>query len=117
MRSRKSNSEETLLTSSPLPTTPSTTARITPALVRLARVGRPPAGASAGEKGKDAPELSVRVPPDIKTRVCAVSHVRRTSQGHIITDAIECYFRDLPAAERAIVEDLIHRRSKHVKDR
>ena len=81
------------------------------------RVGRPTAGARAGEKVKDYPQLSVRVPPDIKTRVSALSLVRRTSQWHIITDAIECYFRDLPAAERATVEELIHRRAKHVKDR
>ena len=58
------------------------------------RVGRPTAGARAGEKVKDYPQLSVRVPPDIKTRVAALSLVRRTSQWHIITDAIECYFRD-----------------------
>jgi predicted DNA-binding protein len=81
------------------------------------RVGRPTAGARAGEKVKDYPQLSVRVPPDIKTRVAALSLVRRTSQWHIITDAIECYFRDLPAAERATVEELIHRRTKPVKDR
>lgn len=81
------------------------------------RVGRPTAGARAGEKVKDYPQLSVRVPPDIKTRVAALSKVRHTSQWHIITDAIECYFRDLPETEQATVEDLIHRRSKHAKDR
>ena len=76
------------------------------------RVGRPTAGARAGEKVKDYPQLSVRVPPDIKSRVSALSHVRGISQWHIITDAIECYFRDLPAADRSRVEELIHRRSK-----
>lgn len=81
------------------------------------RVGRPTAGARAGEKVKDYPQLSVRVPPDIKTRVSALSKVRQTSQWHIITDAIECYFRDLPAAEQATVEEFVRRRSKHVKDR
>jgi predicted DNA-binding protein len=81
------------------------------------RVGRPTAGARAGEKVKDYPQLSVRVPPDIKTRVSALSKLRRTSQWHIITDAIECYFRDLPAAEQATVEEFVHRRSKHTKDR
>ena len=81
------------------------------------RVGRPTAGARAGEKVKDYPQLSVRVPPDIKTRVSALSKVRRTSQWHIITDAIECYFRDLPAAEQATVEEFVRRRSKHTKGR
>jgi len=81
------------------------------------RVGRPTAGARAGEKVKDYPQLSVRVPPDIKTRVSALSKVRHTSQWHIITDAVECYFRDLPRAEQATVEEFLRRRSKHAKDR
>ena len=76
------------------------------------RVGRPTAGARAGEKVKDYPQLSVRIPPDIKTRISALSQVRRTSQWHIITDAIECYFRDLPAAEQATVEEFVRRRSR-----
>jgi predicted transcriptional regulator len=75
-------------------------------------VGRPTAGARAGEKVKDYPQLSVRVPPDIKIRVSVLSEVRRTSQWHIITDAIECYFRDLPAAEQAAVDEIVRRRSK-----
>ena len=74
-------------------------------------VGRPTAGARAGEKVKDYPQLSVRVPPDIKNRVAVLSEIRRASQWHIITDAIECYLRDLPAAERAAVEKLARRRS------
>lgn len=81
------------------------------------RVGRPTAGARAGEKVKDYPQLSVRVPPDIKTRVAALSKLRGTSQWHIITDAIECYFRDLAPAEQATVEEFVLRRSKHAKDR
>jgi len=76
------------------------------------RVGRPTAGARAGEKVKDYPQLSVRVPPDIKTTVSALSKVRGTSQWHIITDAVECYFRDLPAAEQATVEEFVRKRSK-----
>jgi predicted DNA-binding protein len=74
------------------------------------RVGRPTAGARAGEKVKDYPQLSVRVPPDIKARVAVLSRVRGTSQWHIITDAIECYFRDLSAAEQAAVEELARKR-------
>jgi hypothetical protein len=76
------------------------------------RVGRPPAGAKAGEKVKDYPQLSVRVPPDIKSRVSALSKVRGESQWHIITDAIECYFRDLPTSEQQHVERLIKIRTR-----
>jgi predicted DNA-binding protein len=74
------------------------------------RVGRPTAGARVGEKVKDYPQLSVRVPPDIKTRITVLSEVRRESQWHIITDAIECYLRDLPADERATIEKLARAR-------
>jgi hypothetical protein len=49
--------------------------------------------------------------------VSALSKLRRTSQWHIITDAIECYFRDLPQGERATVEEFVRRRSKPAKDR
>ena len=79
------------------------------------RVGRPTAGARAGEKVKDYPQLSVRVPPDIKVRVAALSAVRRTSQWHIITDAIECYFRDLPSAEQSVVEELVRRDARKTR--
>lgn len=75
-------------------------------------VGRPTAGAKAGEKVKDYPQLSVRVPPEIKVRVAALSSVRGASQWHIITDAIECYFRDLPAADRSAVRNLLRRQKK-----
>ena len=71
------------------------------------RVGRPSAGARAGEKVKDYPQLSVRVPPDIKSRVDALSQVRGESQWHIVTDAIECYFRDLPSTEQKRVEQAL----------
>lgn len=79
------------------------------------RVGRPTAGARAGEKVKDYPQLSVRVPPDIKIRVAVLSTVRQTSQWHIITDAIECYFRDLPPTERATVEELVRRQEQKTR--
>ena len=76
------------------------------------RRGRPTAGARAGEKVQDYPQLSVRVPPGVKVRVAALSAVRGTSQWHIITDAIECYFLDLPATEQAAVERLVRKRSR-----
>jgi hypothetical protein len=37
------------------------------------RIGRPPAGARAGERVKDYPQLSVRVPGDVKARLQAIS--------------------------------------------
>jgi hypothetical protein len=73
------------------------------------KVGRPTAGAKAGEKVKDYPQLSVRVPPEIKTQVAALSEVRGVSQWHVIIDAIECYFRDLSSGEQQAVRTLVRR--------
>jgi hypothetical protein len=75
-------------------------------------VGRPTAGAKAGEKVKDYPQLSVRVPPEIKIQVAALSEVRGASQWHIITEAIECYFRDLPSSEQQAVRTFLRRQKK-----
>jgi hypothetical protein len=75
-------------------------------------VGRPSAGAKAGEKVKDYPQLSVRVPPEIKGQVAALSEVRGASQWHIITDAIACYFRDLPSAEQQAVRVVLRRHKR-----
>ncbi len=71
------------------------------------RVGRPPAGARAGEKVKDYPQLSVRLPPEMKARLEALSRVRSTPQWRVVNDAILCYFRDLPATEQGLVENLV----------
>jgi predicted DNA-binding protein len=74
---------------------------------QTARIGRPPAGARAGERVKDYPQLSVRVPPEMKVRLEALSLVRATPQWRVISDAILCYFKDLPTAERHQVERVI----------
>jgi predicted DNA-binding protein len=73
------------------------------------RIGRPPAGARAGEKVKDYPQLSIRVPVDTKAKLQALSAVSSRPQWRIITDAIECYFREQPESERGLVEDLVGR--------
>ena len=77
------------------------------------RVGRPPAGARAGEKVKDYPQLSVRVPPEMKSRLEALSVVRSMPQWRVISEAIGCFFKDMSAAERRQVDALIRdRRAK-----
>ena len=67
------------------------------------RIGRPPAGARAGERVKDYPQLSVRVPGDVKAKLQAISLVSARPQWRIITEAIDCYLRDRPDAERRMV--------------
>ena len=73
------------------------------------RVGRPPAGARAGEKVKDYPQLSIRLPADIKAKLQALSLVSSRPQWRIITDAIECYLRERPEPEQKMVDELVGR--------
>jgi len=73
------------------------------------RVGRPPAGARDGEKVKDYPQLSIRLPGDVKAKLHALSLVTARPQWRIITDAIDCFLRERSDAERRLVEDLADR--------
>ncbi|HZR24356.1 MAG TPA: hypothetical protein VFA59_12255 [Vicinamibacterales bacterium] len=73
------------------------------------RIGRPPAGARAGEKVKDYPQLSIRLPGDVKAKLHALSLVASRPQWRIITEAIDCYLRDRSESERKIVEELASR--------
>jgi hypothetical protein len=73
------------------------------------RVGRPPAGAREGEKVKDYPQLSIRLPAEVKAKLHALSRVASRPQWRIISDAIEGYLRERPEAERRIVGELVGR--------
>jgi len=73
------------------------------------RIGRPPAGARAGEKVKDYPQLSIRLPDDIKAKLQALSLVSSRPQWRIITEAIECYLHERSDAEQRMVSDLVGR--------
>lgn len=73
------------------------------------RVGRPPAGARVGEKVKDYPQLSIRLPGDVKAKLHALSVIAARPQWRIITDAIECFLRDRPEPERRMVDELVGR--------
>ena len=73
------------------------------------RIGRPPAGARAGERVKDYPQLSVRLPDEMRAKLQAISRVARRPQWRIITDAIEAYLRDRPDSERRMVDELTSR--------
>jgi hypothetical protein len=73
------------------------------------RIGRPPAGARAGEKVKDYPQLSIRLPGDVKAKLHALSLIDSRPQWRIVTDAIECYLRERPEGEQRMVNDLVGR--------
>jgi len=73
------------------------------------RIGRPPAGAREGEKVKDYPQLSIRLPVDVKAKLQALSLIACRPQWRIVTDAIDCYMRERTEAERRIVDELVGR--------
>lgn len=73
------------------------------------RIGRPPAGAREGEKVKDYPQLSIRLPVEIKAKLQALSIISSRPQWRLIADAIEFYLRDRPDSERHMVDELVGR--------
>lgn len=56
------------------------------------RAGRPPAGAKTGERVKDYPQLSIRVPVEFKARLNALNAVTGLAQWRVIVEAINCFF-------------------------
>ena len=76
------------------------------------RAGRPPAGAREGEKVKDYPQLSIRVPIEMKARLNALSAVTGLAQWRVIVEAIDCFLHDLPATDRELVDGLSERLMK-----
>jgi predicted DNA-binding protein len=86
--------------------------------VERRRIGRPPAGARAGEKVKDYPQLSIRLPADVRAKVQALSVISGQPQWRLITEAIECFLRERSEAEQKLVAELVGRvRSRGVKRR
>ena len=80
------------------------------------RIGRPPAGARAGEKVKDYPQLSIRLPADVKAKLRALSVISGRPQWRLITDSIECFLKQRPEAEQRMVGELVGRsRSRGLK--
>jgi len=75
----------------------------------LRRAGRPPAGAKEGEKVKDYPQLSIRVPAEMKARLNALSAVTGLAQWRVVVEAIDCFLDDLPPNDRALVDGLSQR--------
>jgi predicted DNA-binding protein len=71
--------------------------------------GRPPSGLRAGEKVKEYPQLSLRLPPESKARLSALSLVGGRPQWRVVTDAIDCYFRERAPEEQQAVADHVRR--------
>jgi hypothetical protein len=73
------------------------------------RIGRPPAGARLGEKVKDYPQLSIRLPAEVKATLHALSVISARPQWRLVADAVACYLKTRPDAEQKMVGDLIAR--------
>jgi predicted DNA-binding protein len=82
------------------------------------RIGRPPAGARAGEKVKDYPQLSIRLPTEVKAKLQALSVISSRPQWRLIAEAIECFLLQCPEEEQRMVAELVGRsRSRGGKPR
>jgi len=73
------------------------------------RSGRPPSGALPGEKVKDYPQVSLRIPPTLKSQLYALGILRSKPQWRILIDAIECLMRELSEPERRMVHEIARR--------
>ena len=73
------------------------------------RTDQPPTGAKEGEKIKDYPQLSIRVPIEFKARLNALSAVTGLAQWRVVVEAINCFFHDLPPTDRELVDGLSER--------
>lgn len=73
------------------------------------KVGRPPAG-DRGERVKDYPQVSFRLPKAVRDKLIALSQVRKQPQWRLIVESVECYLRDLPRREQAQIARLLSSR-------
>jgi predicted DNA-binding protein len=74
--------------------------------ISTARVGRPPAG-DRGERVKDYPQVSFRLPKTSRDKLVALSKVRKQPQWRLIVESVECYLRDLPRHEQAQIRKMV----------
>jgi hypothetical protein len=74
------------------------------------RPGRPPAGARSGEKVRDYPHLSIRLPREAKLKLGALSVLKSQPQWRIVLESIECFIRSLPESEQRTMHELMKRR-------
>jgi len=62
--------------------------------------GRPRGGVRPGERMRDYPVLTVRVPPDTRAMFTALCTRRRVPRWMMLRHLIVCFVRNLPAHER-----------------
>lgn len=73
------------------------------------KVGRPPAG-DRGERVKDYPQVSFRLPKAARDKLVALSRVRQQPQWRLIVESVDCYLRDLPKQDQIKIARLVSKR-------
>jgi predicted DNA-binding protein len=58
---------------------------------------------------KDYPQLSIRLPMDVKARLHALSLLSAKPQWRLVSEAVDCYLRRLPESDQQLVGDLLGR--------
>jgi len=58
---------------------------------------------------RDYPQLSIRMPVDVKAKLHAISLISARPQWRLITDAIDCYLKARPESEQKMVDELVNR--------
>jgi hypothetical protein len=71
-------------------------------------VGRPPAGVD-GERVKDYPQVSFRLPKNARDKLVALSKVTKQPQWRLIVESVERYLRDRPRHEQTEIARLLAR--------
>ena len=78
---------------------------------KTVKVGRPPAG-DRGERVKDYPQVSFRLPKLARDKLVALSLIRKQPQWRVVVESVECYVRDLPRQEQARISLMVSRKRK-----
>jgi predicted DNA-binding protein len=58
---------------------------------------------------KDYPQISVRVPSEMKARLTALSAVTGLAQWKVLVEAVDCFFDNLPPDDRELVDGVSER--------
>jgi len=68
--------------------------------------GRPPAGVN-GAKVAEYPQISLRVPPEVRRTLNALSTLQGRPHWRIMMEALAAYVLTLPPDERQVVEEIV----------
>ena len=75
------------------------------------KIGRPAAGVREGEMVKNYPQISVRIPPDARLRLIALSKVCRVPQWRLVLNAVNCYMSAQSPDVRQLIDRIADGRS------